>query len=719
MADVAKKYQDNLKSIKNNIENSYEYFKPNCVRFNEYRRMVFESSISDGERAALDELKKPILEFNILEAYISRLRGEFSKQEPSISVRAADGTNNIDSRVISLVEDHLRAIFFDANNDSMEYDIYTDTLSGGFSVAKVYTDYANEMSFQQNIYVRRAFDPTLCGFDPLARTSHKGDGRYCFEIFPKTKEEFEEEYGSELTAQMKFTRNQEGFSWTYRSGEEDIVLICDYYEKKKKRTKIVQLVTGQVMTYDAYQAKVKHWNDAGIIAQPPAIMGKPRFSDIQTICRYRVVENKVLEYVETDYNNLPLVFFDGNSAMIRRGGDSAVQQLTRPYVYHAKGIQRLKNFAGQTLANELENMGSARLLASIESIPPQYLEGYVNPDSVRTLIYNAFKDNDPNVPLNPPIPLPRIPIPPEITNTFTVSDQVTQAILGNFDMDLGHIPSNAMSGIAIQESATMSNSAAMPYIVGFLKGLNQMANIIVDLIPKYYVTPRTIPVLGKDGKRSYQMVNAQGGVSLSYQSTALEVKVEAGVNFQIQKSRALQQVIALMQASPMFAQFMNTEGLPVLLDNVEIRGIDQLKQLAEQWMQQQKQMQQQMQQQGAMQNPMMMKMQLEQQKLQQTAQKNQMDAQFQMAELQQGQQEIENDRLKIYADMTQAQMDAAVQSQKANAERSRNEVDLAMKHQDMLHSHSMDLGNHVLDVSKHIHDITMDKVNNGHRESLS
>ena len=66
-------------------------------------------------------------------------------------------------------------------------------------------------------------------------------------------------------------------------------------------------------------------------------------------------------------------------------------------------------------------------------------------------------------------------------------------------------------------------------------------------------------------------------------------------SFQIQKSKALQQLLGLMGTSKLFDQFMNEKGLPVLLDNIEIRGIDQLKMMVDDWLkelQQQKQINQ-------------------------------------------------------------------------------------------------------------------------------
>ena len=43
---------------------------------------------------------------------------------------------------------------------------------------------------------------------------------------------------------------------------------------------------------------------------------------------------------------LPLVFVDGSSVMVKTPKNGNVRQVCSPYVYHAKGAQRLKNFAG-------------------------------------------------------------------------------------------------------------------------------------------------------------------------------------------------------------------------------------------------------------------------------------------------------------------------------------------------------------------------------------
>ncbi len=150
--EVAKRHQGQLERIKKSVRETQEYFQPNYDRYNEFRRFVFESSLRDEEITLLQSMSKPQLEFNILEAYISRLLGEFSKQEPDIEV-SSDDQDNVDPMVIKVVEQHLRHTLTDAKNHNTKYEVYKDLLSGGFSVLKVLNEYASPMSMKQVINI--------------------------------------------------------------------------------------------------------------------------------------------------------------------------------------------------------------------------------------------------------------------------------------------------------------------------------------------------------------------------------------------------------------------------------------------------------------------------------------------------------------------------------------------------------------------------------------
>ena len=428
------------------------------------------------------------------------------------------------------------------------------------------------------------------------------------------------------------------------------------------------------------------WDDG--IAVPPSIIDKPRETDLETITRYRCIENHVLEEVETDFTMLPLIFVDGNSVMIKTPKNGNVRQVTRPYVYHAWGAQRLKNYAGIALANEIENIIQHKFIIKKEALPKEedLMEAIKNIQKPSNIIVNAFYEENPDQPIPEPIrEIMKIPAPPEALQAFTGSDSLIQNILGSYDASLG-INNNQLSGVALVEAATQSNAAAMPYIVGYLQGYQRAAQIYVDLMPKYFTTPRTIPIMDEEGKRGTIKLNQDDGVKMFYDSNELNVIVKAGASFQVQKSRTIMMVKEMMGMSPLFAQFISEKGLNFVLDNMEGKGIEQLKAMVSEWleeMQKQKQMAMQAQQQEMQNNPALIKAKTDQMKLQQAEKKNQMDFQINM-------QKFKQDENKLIASIMQSRDSNKVQLVKANAERFSKMVDLAIKAKDVHHKHLTD-----------------------------
>ncbi|HEY5235821.1 MAG TPA: hypothetical protein VIJ14_06560, partial [Rhabdochlamydiaceae bacterium] len=262
-----------------------------------------------------------------------------------------------------------------------------------------------------------------------------------------------------------------------------------------------------------------------------------------------------------------------------------------------------------------------------------------------TLFYNAYKDEDPNVPLPPPREVIQPQMPPGFLETFGALDSLSQTILGSYDSSLG-INDNQLSGRAIYNGAVQSSNASSPYLINYIRALNRAAEIILDLIPKYIDGPRSLSVRSANGKNTQQPVNSNGGMSLNYDPLSLKVKVEAGINFELQRQQALDTLTTLMDKVPPIGEFMTTEeeGVEMLLDNVEIRGIDALKVKIKSFIQKVNQRQQ-------------MGMQQQQQQVQMQAQ--QMQQQQQMLEQQlQSQQQIEKMRLMVKEE--QAQLDAII-----------------------------------------------------------
>ncbi len=589
---IAKTYTDELPRLKKCVESACDYFKDNVNRYHKSRNFIFNTSLTTQDIAALEELDMRPLEFNVLEAYVSRLKGEWSKQTPSFRFHSTS-TFSTNAAMITFLKGHFQAIIDDANKQGFSDTIYSETLSGGYSVMEVVTEYEGPRSFDQELRLRKVYDPTLTYFDPMARLPSKSDARYAGRLFPMKLSEFQDQYPDVDVSNLKFSQSSECFNWSYRDGQEDIILIADHYEKQIKRKKIFLLADGKTYDKGEYEALLAQYDDPNVLVPPPSVV-KSRISEFEAVVRYRFVGNTMIEYEQTIFDSLPLIFVDGNSAILSKSdtsGSAGAQcsyQMTRSYFHHAMDTQRLKNYAGQKLAAELEGMIMHKFMADIESIPNKYIDAWIRPQKASTLIYESRNKN--GDPLPQPSAVARAPIPPEIVSTYMSADQTIQGILGSYDASLG-IQNNQLSGVAIVEGATQSNAAAMPFVMNYLAALQQAATVMLEVMPKIYQTPRTLPCINKDGQRAYFNINNPNDPTsyLDFGGSDLGVSVTAGPNYQIQKNKALDTVIRLMNAVPAFANMINSQpgGMSVIIDNLDIKGADNLKEMAAQFQQQQ------------------------------------------------------------------------------------------------------------------------------------
>ncbi len=680
-----------LMELKKKVESSYTWFETNAQRFNEFMRFVFDTSLTQDDIQKLMSLKKPTIECNILEAMISRLIGEFGKHEPSIVVKAADAmkVQNFTPDYLELmkfIESHIRHEITDCTNDGLQERLYQDVLGGGYSVAKVFTDYISNHTFDQKIRVERVYDPTMCGFDPLARESHKGDGQYAYELYPMSLDDFKAKFGEDAVKGMKMSRaiGPYNLTWSFAQKEQETVMVCEFYEKHIKKAKLVKLSDGRIMLKKWYK---KHllpaWEQMGYIQQPPAIVDE-RLTEVETIGRYHFCETAVLDYAETDFRYFPLVFIDGNSVEIRDTVNNSCSQMTRPYCFHAKGIQQLFNFAAQTVGQEMENIPQQQWIVSVEAVPKDFMEAYRNPQAGSTLLYNQFDPNDPSIRLDAPREVQRRATPQIVENIFNGSNRIMQNILGSYDAVMG-VSDKDISGVAINNGAIQSSAASAPYLMGYIRGLNRIAQIMLDLIPKYYVTPRSMPTMANDGKRGYQLINKEGdenSLKVHYRSEDLDIKVEAGVNTSIQKQAAVDQIIRMMQASEDFANFINSMGLDTILDNLEIRGIEDIKAKAAQYMQM-KQEQQKKQAEEAAQGDPMQKMleaqtQVEMARIDQKREEAEGNLAIKAAQVSVEQEKADTQRAIALNEVEDKKARTVLEGQKVIAELSRSAVELAI-----------------------------------------
>jgi portal protein len=677
--EIAQKHKDEFKRLKKLIEDAENYFSENKKKFIKNKKFLYESTLTDDDLNILRSQGKPELTVNIIGAIVSRLIGEWSKQAPSINVKA-NGNPELATQE-EIVEGSLRYTFCTNDMEYTNYLTFKDSLCG-YSVFKVYTDDKNEESFQQIIKIEKCYDPTLIGFDPLARKPDKNDANYSYELYPMTKNDFMNDYPDININSIKFINTENGqFSWGYNFNHEKVLYVCDFYEKKKENVMLYLISNPNnpndpiTTTKEEYDEMINNWTD---ITQPPIILKKKK-KKITKIMRYKLIGDQLLEPPEeTDYRYLPYVFVDGNSYYLTN------KQMIKCYFEDAMSSQRIKNIAISTYIDQVQYLRHTDVIMAERAIPlkTEYQEAWRNPSkTTAALIYKDIDDQ--NNPVNPPALFQRGQLDNQLLELYNNENNTIQTTLGSYDAQLG-IQDNNLSGRAIEAGAIQANSASLPYTINYNISLNQVAKIIVSLIPTIWKTETTIPIIDKHGKHSFIKINNNKNNTLDYSPNDLEVNVKPTVNFEAQKERAYRAMLELMKESQTFKDFVEVKALPVMVENIDIKGQDRILGMLEEYMaERQSQAQNKI-------DPMMEQIQLEKQKNQNEANKiqaNLMIAQ-QKAEISNkeldikheiSQQELHQAYIKLLDDLQKSKAELLIRMEEATNESERTQAELAMR----------------------------------------
>lgn len=682
------KYKDIIEEARENIKRVMASNRDNINRFKEFQRFVYYSTLNEDEVTALDGLQRPALQFNMLKPMANRLIGEFSKQQPCIYVEA-DEFEEVDPKTLEVLQGRLADIMHELQNrDNQQTAIYRDQITGGYSSAKVRTSYKSSKAFAQDIIIEKTYNPCFVGFDDSATRTDKADAEFCFEFFPMSLNSFKAKYPEIDTSDLSFRSIvNDDFQFTYSQDSRKIVIVVDYYKIMHDRETLYLLSDGKTMLKDEYDEK--KWPK---FQQKPKILDE-RNTEIKRCCRCRFVDKQVIEVQDDTLTScVPIVNFDGDSVRIEK--DGYFKDFTSPYMLQAEGIQKLMNAAGQTLANDIENVTQQKLLIAQEALPDdkdQYMDSLLNFQSSTLAVYKSRDEENPNFQIPPPREIQRVGLPQDVLMAFNNSAQILQYITGSYDAQLG-IQNKDLSGTAIVEGATQSNATAMPYVINHMTALTQIAKLIVEIIPKIYTTPRTIPVRDKSGKRTFVRINDPNdpnSVNFSYNHEHINVRVEAGVNFEIEKNRAIQQIVGIMKVSPQFNAFMSQQGLPILFDNLSFRGSNIVKEMAEDWLKQQEEAQKQ---QGKQPNPELMDSESKMisaiaklieakdnsAKLQSEIQKDTYDTIIDAKNTEIAQEKADTDRIKALTEVGESKASVGMEQQKLDAESKRTNQEMIM-----------------------------------------
>lgn len=604
---------EELKRLKSLVSDTQNYNADNIMMHKQCINFIFKESFWGDDKSRLKELGLPTLSANSLEAFINRLCGEFADNHPDIKVEY-DSTDDQNKEVLeAYVDKQLRDVLSQYKARDLDNKVIRGMFGGCYYVVKVDYDYDNPETFRQSISVKDVDAPTTCGFDPQAREKHRGDAKYCYQNYQMTSEDLMSQYDvthDDLNQLIFPTQDssQFQFSYTKDNGERTkIVNVCEFYEKKFKTFDLLLLSDSSEMRAKDYIAKYgdieyqekdepdeedeENEGSAELLqeamqvvqenAQKPKVIEKSKRREVKYIERTLFIGSKVLEKKRTVYKSLPLIFFDGN------GFFDGEKYFARSYYHNSIGTQRLKNFVLNQLADSMSNVRKSDILMPEEALPTNqsYLRPYLEPNFRGGVMVYKSKSDTPLPsgfpdPIQPPTVITAAQIPQDFINFLDRTEQMNQNQLGAYDASLG-IDNQSMSGKAIVAGSTNSNAAAKPTMINYIASWNQIAKVIVELIPYIKVTPETVPlVINK--QTHFIDFNKEGGAKLDYNVYKMKVHMKEGNNFEQTKKDNIELLTKSSQSFPAIGALVNSpEGLPIILQNFDFKGSDKLREIAE------------------------------------------------------------------------------------------------------------------------------------------
>lgn len=524
-----------------------------------------------GVAKARSDTNQPCLTLNKVRQHCLQIINDAKQNKPGVNVRPVGGGATYDAaQVFAGVVRHIEYVsgaeqIYDT---ATTYQVWT-----GIGYWRVVTDYTNDDSFDQEIYLRRVKDPLSVYLDPDINEVDGSDARFAFVVENVPKDVFSAE-NPKLKDKVSTAPLGADDGWI----DENHVRVAEYYRVVERQDLLIYVVdeaSGREQSVLA--SKMPPQVIQGLLEDGSA---KKRPVTRRVVEWYKIAADEIIERGEWLGRYIPIVRVIGEEAII----DGKLER--KGHVRAMKDAQRMYNYWSSSAVEHVALQGKQPYLA-----PVQAIEGYetnwqnANTANYAYLPYNALDDQGRT------IPRPERQQPPQMASAYMQGLQTAQTemmmVSGQYQAQMGQ-NENAKSGKAIAERQRQGDNATYHFIDGLAIAIKFTGKILIDLIPKVYDTPRVIRILAQDGtqtevaldpsaQKAFQPANANDteakvGAIFNPNVGNYDVYAEVGPSYSTKRQEAFnafEQIVAQNQA------LVNVVG-DIMFRNADFPGADEI-----------------------------------------------------------------------------------------------------------------------------------------------
>lgn len=394
------------------------------------------------------------------------------------------------------------------------------------------TDYDNDESNDQNIYIREIPNTFQVYDDPACRKQDRSDRRFLIEVEDLPLTDFNRRENREYARDELQSLGSEYPSWATMG--ENLVRVGHYWRMEyDKETVWFNKETGEKVTEKPKD--VQNYNER--------VIKKPR------VMYYKCTAKEKLEGRKWQGLHIPYCFVEGNKTVVN--GKTYLTGIYEDMI----STQVLFNYATNTAIELAESAPISPFTVPLRGVAG--LEKYYDTVNRKNYAYLPYNDIDENgLPIVPPQRLQNGADLSSAVALIQMAEQNFYGTSGIYPASLGQ-QSNEKSGKAILARQREGDVSTSNYADTFRRALLYGGIIFQDLSKKIYDSTREIQVMSEDKKTRVVKINQKykdpkTGKTIEYDMTKGEmgVAVTTGPSFTTKREEARESQLALFQAAP-------------------------------------------------------------------------------------------------------------------------------------------------------------------------
>lgn len=556
---------NDIEKVLKKIGFAYDFGEDARDKYRENIRLVYINSLTDDDETILSSEGRSRMKFPIIAPIISNQLKNVRDAIPTPEVVPFNDDDPEVKKISNALTEEINGILESSSYEDVLCEASENACTGGMGVFKIRTDYINDTDFSQRPHVEAVIDPTSVFFDPAAKSKTKSDAGFAFEFSYVHEDDFKEQYPDFEMDKLTASDSQTKIQWVNRIGPKNrkVFTLAEYFYKEHKKKTLYWIKrepflgpVPEIAEVEADQEAEDNF-DLFVSEQKPAdkdLIFKEREVDEVTVCRMLICGKAVIEKKSIlNFKEIPYVFLCSDRKVIDG------REVLIPLAQSAIDAQRAKNIVFNHLFFEITTNQTGTWSAPEEGATDQMMDAVTNPTQKKILLHKSYDDQ--SRPIAPPVYHPPAQLPSDNIAIFKEMDNTINTILGAQYPSMDQTNMTSMSGKALYNLADFMSASIAPLMQNLIVAVGQIAKIILSSLPFLYSQKSVTMNKGK---------MTESSVNLDFKDLDMgqfNIIVKKGSSYALQQQQTVEQLIGFAKVSQGFAKWLETSGMPLLLEN--------------------------------------------------------------------------------------------------------------------------------------------------------